>query len=197
MFGIKMFGIICFILVTMLITLFIGCDEVERHKVLSTFFDGVPPLVEERDANDEIVDGNSSALMTGESTIAPNRVDRAHGLARKCSLCHEKLQKSQWAQTQLIKKTPELCYDCHSDYINKGSYFHGPVAIGECKFCHDPHYSQNKALLKDPEPQMCYRCHNQKSIEFIPGHDTDLSSGCSSCHEAHSSSRRKLLRALE
>ena len=61
MFGIKVSGIISFILVTVLVTLFIGCDEVERHKVLSTFFDGVPPLVGKSDVNDKIVDGNSFA----------------------------------------------------------------------------------------------------------------------------------------
>lgn len=182
------------IVASLLVMLVMSCDEVERYRVLSFFFDGVPPLVEERIiSSDEVMDTNSGLPLT-KGVVQGKRVERVHGPSRNCKLCHEKLDKSKWAASQVTKRTPEICYGCHEDYTESGLHVHGPVAVGACDFCHDPHISGYDALLKDPEPELCYRCHNQKSIESIPAHRTDMSSGCKPCHEAHSSSKKKLLR---
>ncbi len=184
------------IVVSLLVMLVMSCDEVERYRVLSFFFDGVPPLVEERIiSSDEVMDANSGLPLT-EGVVQGKRVERAHGPSRSCKLCHQRLDKSKWATPQLTKRTPEICYDCHDNYAASASglYVHGPVAVGACDFCHDPHTSSYDYLLIDSDPELCYRCHNQKSIESIPAHTTDMSSGCRPCHEAHSSSKKKLLR---
>lgn len=186
------------IVASLLVMLVMSCDEVERYKVLSFFFDGVPPLVEERIiSSDEVMDANSGLPLTegqGQSVTQGKPVERAHGQGRRCSLCHDPLDKGKRATSQAARRIPGICYGCHEDYTESGLHVHGPVAVGACDFCHDPHVSSYDALLKDPEPELCYRCHDQKSIESVLAHRTDMSSGCMPCHEAHSSSKKKLLR---
>jgi len=42
----------------------------------------------------------------------------------------------------LIAQEPELCYNCNDDYTVSASFIHGPVAVGQCLFCHNPHKSK-------------------------------------------------------
>jgi len=158
----------------------ISCDEVERYKALTFFFDGVPPLGQEG-FQEELVNSNFQ-----ESTqTLPN-----------CATCHGKRrqQKGFSLQVRLTAPVPKLCYNCHADYTESASFVHGPVAVGQCLFCHHPHKSKIKHFLKEPEPKLCYKCHNINTIELIPAHFTNQQFACTGCHHAHASSAKYLLK---
>jgi len=94
----------------------------------------------------------------------------------------------------LIKPVPELCYECHADYTTSESYVHGPVAVGQCLLCHNPHKSQFEHLLNESQPKLCYMCHNVNVINSIPAHLTEQKFTCTDCHDSHTSSVKYLLK---
>jgi predicted CXXCH cytochrome family protein len=173
-----------------LVASFVGsCDEVERHKVLDYFFDGVPPLGGQ-EFEEELYDPNAQELdQTGQTSVW-----YVHEPRKDCTNCHQKRNTRGFsAQTYLIAPVPKLCYNCHDDYTATASYVHGPVAIGQCLFCHTPHKSRIEHLLKRPEPELCYLCHDTHMIELIPAHLPGQTSACTDCHNPHAGSTKALL----
>ena len=122
----------------------------------------------------------------------------AHGPQRKCELCHGKRDKEQIAsaEVKLISKLSQLCLTCHpeADYSGSTEVVHGPLAVAECLFCHDPHLSkdEDEYLLKKPAPELCYDCHKKDAIEAIPDHLG--AEACLSCHTGHSSPKKGRLK---
>lgn len=191
-----------------------GCDRYERHSVLTFFFTGVPPL-------DEGI--NEGSGETGQIKKAAKKriytppVPFSHGpyAAGQCELCHDNLstvgfRKSakeepkgvpQLAQTtpgRLVTPLKELCVECH---INKSResesgedlWFHGPVANGECVFCHSPHQSRFQyILLKATTVELCTQCHTGEYISATADHTSGKE--CTSCHNAHMGKNRFLLK---
>jgi predicted CXXCH cytochrome family protein len=173
------------------VTAFVGsCDEVERHKVLDYFFDGVPPLGGQN-FEEEPFDPNLQELdQTGQTSVW-----YVHEPRKDCTNCHRKRNTRGFlAQTYLIAPVPKLCYNCHDDYTAKAAYVHGPVAVGQCLFCHSPHKSRIEHLLNKPEPELCYLCHDTKMIELIPAHLPGQTSACTDCHNPHAGSTKALLK---
>ncbi len=167
----------------------ISCDEVERHNVLTFFFEGVPPLGQDQ-LTEEAGDYDSRKL----SQVRPEQFWYVHQPRKDCTLCHDKSRQRVFSsQTYLIKPVPELCYECHADYTTSASYVHGPVAVGRCLFCHNPHKSRIEHLLKEPEPRLCYLCHNIDTVQLIPAHLVERQFACTDCHNAHTSSVKYLL----
>jgi predicted CXXCH cytochrome family protein len=82
-----------------------------------------------------------------------------------------------------------LCFKCHKDDKTTEREVHGPIALGECTACHDPHQGERKFRLVRQGPQLCYKCHVEKEAAFSPkrfGHvPTRLD--CSNCHDPHTS----------
>jgi predicted CXXCH cytochrome family protein len=87
-----------------------------------------------------------------------------------------------------------LCYNCHDDYTSSASFVHGPVAVGQCVFCHNPHRSKIEHLLVASEPGLCYFCHDKNTIELIAAHSPKQLSPCTNCHNPHASSIKALLK---
>ena len=169
----------------------ISCNEVERYKALTFFFDGVPSLGSE-ELKGKFVDYDSQEF----TQIPPNQLWYVHEPRKDCTICHGKRgqQKGFSLQVRLTAPVPKLCYNCHADYTASASFVHGPVAVGQCLFCHNPHKSKIKHLLKEPEPKLCYKCHNINTIESIPAHFTNQQFACTDCHYAHASSAKYLLK---
>jgi predicted CXXCH cytochrome family protein len=176
-------------LLAIFVVFFISCDEVQRHETLTFFFDGVPPLQPEM-FQDEFVDSNS---------LEPDRAGQKpawyiHEPRKDCSICHGKRkQRGFSSQTYLTKSVPKLCHDCHTDYTESATFVHGPVAVGQCIFCHNPHKSKIEHLLVVPEPGLCYLCHDINTIELITDHLSKQLSTCTDCHNPHASSIKGLL----
>lgn len=177
-------------LLVFFVIFFVSCDEVQHHKTLTFFFDGVPPLQPEM-FPEGFVDSNSlEPDQTGQKPAW-----YAHEPTKNCSNCHAKRrQRSFSTQTRLIAPIPKLCYNCHDDYTSSASFVHGPVAVGQCIFCHTPHRSKIEHLLVSPEPGLCYLCHDRNTIELIAAHLPNQLSTCTDCHNPHASSTKALLK---
>jgi predicted CXXCH cytochrome family protein len=169
-----------------------SCDEADRHEALTFFFDGVPPLRPEM-LEEGPVDAN--AIESAQEGQKPTWY--VHEPRKDCSICHGKRkQRSFSSQTYLTMPVPKLCYDCHTDYTLSESYVHGPVAVGQCLFCHNPHKSKIEHLLIAPEPGLCYQCHDIDTIELIAAHLNKQLSACTDCHYAHAGSVKALLKEV-
>ncbi|MHC4535728.1 MAG: cytochrome c3 family protein [Planctomycetota bacterium] len=167
----------------------VSCDEVKHHDVLTFFFEGVPPL-EEGQLAEEPDDFDPQKFLH----TRPEQLWYVHQPTRDCTLCHDFSRRRGFSsQTYLINPVPELCYQCHVDYTTSASYVHGPVAVGRCLFCHNPHKSRIEHLLIEPEPQLCYLCHNIDAMKLIPAHLVKQQFACTDCHNAHTSSVKFLL----
>lgn len=191
MFSRRSFQTVGITIFSVILTTLLSCDEARRHKTMTFFFDGVPPL-----EGQDVVDINS--LDKGEHQL-PQGTEMAftvHEPSKVCANCHDMTKKPRWATPEFVKEPLQLCYDCHpgSNYSGSVDYVHGPVAVGDCIRCHNPHRSKHEHLLKLPVPDICYRCHEKEDIESIADHSAELLSECLECHVGHSSSARGLLR---
>lgn len=167
----------------------VSCNEVERHKVLTFFFEGVPPLGQEHLSEEPVANDLRTSSQAGQ------QIWFVHEPRKNCTNCHDKSKQSKFApQTYLIKSIPELCYGCHDDFRISAAYVHGPVANGKCLFCHHHHQSKIEHLLLKPEPELCLDCHNVGRIDLIPGHIGKLHLKCTECHDPHKGSARYFLK---
>ena len=169
-----------------------GCDQDQRHKVLTFFFEQVPPPGYQRPdpntvANNDI--GVPANIIVSEQN-ATKRI-YSHEPIKDCknNVCHGQQVKGQWSIQEFSKDVPELCYDCHQ----KKGWGHGPAVVGDCLFCHNPHKSVNRHLLNDPSPVLCFKCHDETDIKSLEQHQQEIED-CTICHYAHAESGRKLLR---
>ncbi|NIR25509.1 MAG: cytochrome c3 family protein, partial [Gammaproteobacteria bacterium] len=64
---------------------------------------------------------------------------------------------------------PYLCGRCHGVKEFTQRERHGPVIIGMCMSCHQPHQSDEEKLLTETVPGLCYQCHRESkfSQKFI------------------------------
>lgn len=182
------------VVLAILLALTVSRDDVQRHRFLTFFFDGVPLPAGSVDANTPGGLGARRAVARYE-----------HPSGEECGNCHTGLQRRRslemlsLEQVKLAAPVPALCYKCHTDYNATSAFVHGPVAVGQCLFCHPfmgrgPHRGQNRYLLRKPVPQLCYLCHDKQTIESITEHPSDVLSECLACHEAHSDSTKGLLK---
>jgi predicted CXXCH cytochrome family protein len=172
------------------IGLLAGCDEGEKHKVLTFFFDGVPPLHGQASVT-------TSSDLRGKSfaVATPAQNWHVHEPVKDCTQCHgRQLRRGTSTKAQLVADPPQLCYQCHSRFTTLEGWVHGPVAAGDCLLCHEPHRTRNEFLLDKPVPELCYQCHEAQAIHTIERHDEPSYAHCIDCHDGHSSTTRALLR---
>jgi len=119
--------------------------------------------------------------------------------AGMCTACHnavadpkKKTKHPRNLTITLAQQGADLCYMCH-DRNNKKKVVHGPIKGGNCTFCHNPHQSPNKGMLKEPSPKICFQCHPDSLVKHKVMHPPVLSMGCSTCHDAHQGDHPKML----
>jgi predicted CXXCH cytochrome family protein len=168
------------LLVSLVAGLSFACDATSRHKVLTYFFDGVPPLE---------TPGAEPAPGAATPTAARPISFQEHGpyAAKLCTACH-----NQDVGNALVAPPDQLCGRCHALKLDK-AYIHGPLASGDCLVCHDPHSSPYKPLLVSQSDSFCFQCHDRNDIANSPGH-ANLEEPCTTCHDAHESNRKYLLK---
>ena len=161
----------------------IGCNATSRYKVLSFFFDGVPPPEPVGAA-----EGKAAAVAAG-AVPARDVAFRAHGpyAAKLCNACHE-----PGAMNTLVVPVEQLCFRCHEFKVNK-KYVHGPLASGGCTACHDPHSSRYRYLLVSESDDFCFYCHSREAVAKNAAH-RDVTEQCTVCHDPHMSDKKYLLR---
>jgi len=186
-----------FVSLSILLALFLSCneggrhgipaklfDELHFHKTLTMLFDGVPPIGGETAEGGPIDPNSENARRRSEA------IWYVHEPYENCDRqCHGNRQQRTFSrEVRLTDRIPGLCYDCHDSLVptSLDGWVHGPVAAGECLLCHEPHKTNNPHLLKRPIPQLCAGCHKEMAVEESAldrperGHLQ-----CNGCHEGH------------
>jgi predicted CXXCH cytochrome family protein len=158
-----------------------GCTAGSSHRVLSFFFDGVPPLAP-APAPAPAPGPDGGAAQQGTATHAGNFSKHAPFAKKQCDECHIT------GTNNLVAPVPELCFRCHKFELAKKRYVHAPVVSGFCRLCHDPHNSRNPFLLVIKPEELCYYCHNAEDVYRSAAH-RDREEPCLKCHNPHADNR--------
>ncbi|MBL4699919.1 MAG: hypothetical protein JKX85_01550 [Phycisphaeraceae bacterium] len=166
-----------------------SCSPETRYETLSFFFDGVP------DPNaPDLLDGPSANARNGSPNARKLRVS-VHKPYRDndCNACHVGNMRSFESFTKI---SDIVCMNCHKQVTDAYRYMHGPVAIGACLMCHDPHEAAQPHLIKIPSPKVCLQCHQRESLgppDIAHLNNPNPEADCLSCHVGHGSSEHGLL----
>ncbi len=125
------------------------------------------------------------------------RLYRSHGMTTRkdCFMCHDEKGRSY----AITESDADLCSRCH-DRRPAAKFVHGPVAVGSCTVCHDPHGQTNPSFLVATGEALCFRCHTEadalKHLVIRPPGSGDFlrEKGCGFCHDPHQADRKYLLR---
>ena len=162
----------------------VGCGEGDsQHRVLSIFFEGVPQPGQ--GSAPGAGGGPGASLGPG---LAPTTIFyHAAYENRSCLPCHS-------GPGYLTPPDKTACGACHKPYfqVQTDEWQHGPVAAGQCGFCHQPHTSPYRHLLTKPVPDLCFQCHDRHTLTK-PYHATADKKACTACHDSHLAGNRKLL----
>ncbi len=163
-----------------MISLLTQCTIEKRYKVLSFLFDGVPnpndtTIITNTQSNNETDSAMLSLYNSKQQTFTMHPPYQE----KSCSECHI-LNKSQ-----LIIKQPDLCFNCHENFIEENLFTHGPAAGGYCTACHEPHKSKNEKLLTDNKKEICNKCHNSVIFKNGDFHSNAGDLDCTECHDSH------------
>ncbi|MEW6109451.1 MAG: cytochrome c3 family protein [Nitrospirota bacterium] len=193
-----------------------GCDKYTKHKVLTFFFTGVPPIEEENTLSDEKEKKGVVSVREKKKITPPVPPVFVHGPygAKLCDQCHSpsgkggfrsfggaqsgKTESSFQGMIGQVKALDELCTDCHMHKSVKliearGLQAHKPVSDGMCTTCHNGHQSQNLyMLMKEKTTELCATCHFKGDARLIESHSKNEE--CISCHNAHMGKGRFLLK---
>lgn len=159
-----------------------GCGAETRYRVLSLFFDGVPPPAGSGAAAPAAGDGATAAGAPLPGPVAAYRQHVPYA-KRNCGGCHEP------GTNALVARPPELCLRCHAMELEKKRYVHAPVVSGFCLLCHAPHGSKHPWLLIAEPREMCFYCHNPTDVFRNPAHREREEAPCTDCHNPHADTR--------
>ena len=189
--------IVVSIILGLLLTFAVSCTPAKKHEFLTFFFDGVPPLYEVNEPSEaEVSDVNAQ----DEDDLEPSKpVIFIHEPWKNCGdNCHNRTETKHGFRGAgvigLKASAPELCYECHEKFKDLEGWVHGPVATGACTYCHNPHKSKHKYLLKEAVPELCYQCHRKDEIDLIADHSKESYMQCNDCHVGHASPIKALLK---
>lgn len=105
----------------------------------------------------------------------------------QCQGCHK-----QGDASAKVGQSPSLCFACH-DRNNDKRYVHGPLAVGDCLTCHDPHGGYGSAHLRKEQTSLCGSCHAARESSATAACLT-AGKGCVDCHDPHQSDMKYLLK---
>ena len=106
-------------------------------------------------------------------------------LEGRCTECHAGIRRP------VANAESETCKACHRKLALIYPYVHGPLAVGKCLVCHEPHGSSWPSLTVADARTMCTTCHDQPgSLEHV---EKSRSQVCYLCHNPHASMNRKFL----
>lgn len=156
-----------------------GCTVTEdNYATLSLFFDGVP---------DPRTTGIHSG-RPGDTAVAAAAVVHPPFAAENCEACHKTRYRPG-------RNDPSACLSCHKGIADKQVWTHGAVVGGACLWCHNPHESSRKWLLRGPDRTICTQCHAATLMNGskVPAH-VDTAMGCVECHFGHGGKDSLMLR---
>ncbi len=172
--------------------LMVACAADTRRRVMHFFFEypDAPSVDSSKPAEPGLT---TSANRSADDRRRSLRVMSQHPpfTMRQCESCH-----APELGQRLHDDFPSLCRDCHETHFEERRYVHGPVASGDCLFCHTMHVSTEKALLTQPQAVLCTSCHPAQWDDGAPApyHDGIERLACTDCHEAHFADNPKLMK---
>lgn len=154
----------------------VGCSIETRYRVLTFFFEGVPPPGQKAH--------EAAGMSAVETRLAePVSFHRAFREDR-CSECHV-------GKKRPLKETvPDLCWRCHPRPEPSHPWNHAPERIGDCLACHLGHETMTPYLLLRQGKDLCYKCHRNTYVEDLPAHKDTVLDICVSCHPYHEGGTR-------
>ena len=171
--------------------LYTGCSTQQKYRVLSFFFDGVPPPGGWPTTQPSQARGPGGSSPAAAATSQPVvYIYHPPYAGRRCFDCHDREHGNSIDNTNGV-----LCRKCHGSYftLKPGDWEHGPVAARMCSLCHEPHKSQYKGLLTQAQPGLCLTCHNPQDIFTSSYHAKVHQEVCTTCHDPHKAGNRLLL----
>jgi len=123
----------------------------------------------------------------------PNLARSKH---ERCNACH-KTGENLMILENIGYFEESTCFGCHENRRRTfgQEYIHGPVAVGSCTICHDPHGSKHEHALISSEQILCFGCHDfQRELKYMPVQHEPFDRGkCASCHDPHSTGNKWVL----
>jgi predicted CXXCH cytochrome family protein len=200
--------VICAFILAILTSSTLGCSKHSRHRVLTFFFTGVPPLEEEVRAEEKKTVENQKTV-DAEIPLEKKEIDQKPKIfshtpyaSKSCESCHAVsgffrstkintatiVGRNAGAPGLLIVPVKELCIKCHKHFspskiYGEGLRLHAPAAQGQCTSCHNSHQSENKYLLITKREKICIRCHSAGFM--LNSADHKKSTDCLGCHNSH------------
>jgi len=170
------------------VLLAVGCNEQKHYRMLSFFFDGVPVPEHMREELGLTEGGGAgrTRMLVEQTPVFYHEPYQT----RECFGCHDRDQAFE-----AITTDSRSCQGCHESYfqILPGDWVHGPVAMGMCGHCHQPHKSEHQGLLTAAQPDICFQCHEQDLVKADVFHSRLEDLTCSRCHDPHAAGNRRLL----
>jgi predicted CXXCH cytochrome family protein len=123
-----------------------------------------------------------------------------------CLRCHERDSLTEGRYHATIEvQTCLACHDPHegdNPYFLKppgswGQYVHGPVAVGDCDFCHNYRASTPPDASLDELAELCFRCHDREDLSEGRHHTAVAEQPCIECHDPHGADNRFFLKRTE
>lgn len=123
-------------------------------------------------------------------------------VSEQCLSCHQQSRKP-WRIGFPPFKIQGICFNCHTGkkaWFSR-KYFHGPLYIGGCTLCHDPHGQDNRyQLWAEGSLVLCITCHSnmqnlvsaKNRLPYV--HGIILGKGCVACHDPHAADEQFMLR---
>ncbi len=145
-------------------------------------------------AKDPVLDRQEQAriCMTCHTSQKAKFYELSHHPVREgqmaCSECHN-VHGENGTGLRIKATSREKCVSCHADKRGPFLWDHAPAAE-DCTLCHDPHGSNQPALLKKRVPQLCQECHSpseHSANNLLGGSQLGNSAylqvkGCLNCH---------------
>lgn len=100
------------------------------------------------------------------------------------------------SKSELVMPEDQLCWTCHGDIgpLLADKYQHQPFSAGHCTNCHNPHASDNRALLTQAPNKLCFTCHPMGTeLNKAQAHPPAKDGWCTDCHNPHASNYKGIL----
>lgn len=126
--------------------------------------------------------------------VVSSKVQCLLAKGQMCVLCHE--IPLDGGPARMVEAPEPICFKCHAKDKFKGSFAHGPFAVGACITCHDPHGGNVPGMLRITGTQMCLGCHQDMGARFANAkfrHEAAVTR-CTDCHSPHMSDQRYMLK---
>ena len=124
--------------------------------------------------------------------VVSSKVQCLLAKGQMCVLCHE--IPLDGGPARLVEAPEPVCFRCHAKDTFKGSFSHGPFAVGACITCHDPHGGNVPGMLRVTDPQMCLGCHADMRARFTNARFRHKATRCTDCHSPHMSDQQHILK---